>query len=61
MPKDMRTYIRQLEEQRPDDLVTVRQGVDPKFGVTAVIQKLEEEAAFRWSSSSGSRAPTCPW
>jgi len=46
MPKDMRTYIRQLEEQRPDDLVTVREEVDPKFGVTAIIQKLEEEGRF---------------
>jgi 2,5-furandicarboxylate decarboxylase 1 len=46
MPKDMRTYIRQLEEQRPDDLVTVRQEVHPKFGVTAIIQKLEEEGRF---------------
>src|ERR1051325_10286678 len=46
MPKDMRTYIRQLEEQRPDDLLTVREEVDPQFGVTAIAQKLEEEGRF---------------
>jgi len=46
MAKDMRTYIRQLEEQRPDDLLTVRREVDPKFGVTAIIQKLEQEGRF---------------
>src|SRR5918911_1266786 len=44
--KDMRTYIRQLEERRPEDLVTVRQEVDPRFGVTAIAQKLEEEGRF---------------
>jgi 2,5-furandicarboxylate decarboxylase 1 len=44
--KDMRTYIRQLEERRPDDLVTVREEVDPQFGVTAIAQKLEEEGRY---------------
>src|SRR5215475_860944 len=60
MPKDMRTYIRQLEEQRPDDLVTVRQEVDPQFGVTAIIQKLEEEGRFPvvfFERVKGSRLP----
>jgi 2,5-furandicarboxylate decarboxylase 1 len=60
MPKDMRTFIRQLEEQRPEDLVTVRQEVDPKFGVTAIAQKLEQEGRFPvifFEKVRGSRLP----
>src|ERR687883_969461 len=58
--KDMRTYIRQLEERRPEDLVTVREEVDPQFGVTAIIQKLEEEGRFPvvfFERVKGSRLP----
>ena len=30
MPKDMRTYIRQLEEQRPDVIRRLPEGAEPR-------------------------------
>ncbi len=60
MAKDMRTYIRQLEERRPEDLLTIREEVDPRFGVTAIAQKLEEEGRFPvlfFERVKGSRLP----
>ena len=41
MPKDLRTFIDQLAEKRPDDIVRVDKEVDPKHELTAVVEKLE--------------------
>lgn len=43
MAKDLRTYLDELVASRPDDLLVWDEEVDPRFGVTAVIERLENE------------------
>ena len=35
-PKDLRTFIEEVVERYPDEIKTVDEAVDPRFGVTAV-------------------------
>ncbi len=46
MPKDLRTFIEELAEKRPDDLVRVEREVDPVHELTAVVEKLERSGKF---------------
>ena len=46
MPKDLRTYLRQLVEHRPDELKVVSQEVDPEFGATALVHKIWKDTSF---------------
>ena len=46
MPKDLRTFIEEVAEKRPDDLVRVEREVDPKHELTAVVEKLERAGEF---------------
>lgn len=41
MAKDLRTWIEEIKRVAPEELVTVRIPVDPKWEVTAVVQLLE--------------------
>ncbi|HEX4803524.1 MAG TPA: UbiD family decarboxylase, partial [Myxococcaceae bacterium] len=43
MAKDLRTYVDELVAVRPDDLLVWDEEIDPRFGVTAVIERLENE------------------
>jgi len=44
--KDLRTFIRQVEEQFPGDLIRVRREVSPDLEMTAVLRKLQDEGRF---------------
>src|ERR1051326_7618247 len=46
MSKDLRTFIRQVQEQFPDDFVHVRREVDPNLELTAVLRKLQDEGRY---------------
>lgn len=46
MPKDLRTYIADLERALPDDFVRVAREISPEFEVTAVLQHLEDVGRF---------------
>ena len=46
MPKDLRSFIAEVAERRPDDLKTIEEEVDPQFGITAVAAKLERRGEF---------------
>lgn len=46
MPKDLRSYLLDLERLVPDQLVRVDREIDPDFEVTAVLQHLENEGRF---------------
>ena len=76
MPKDLRTYLDELLEKRPKDVVVVDKEVDPRYEASAIVEKFEREnkfplvffknikaRKFRWSSISA--RPTngwpCPW
>ena len=43
MAKDLRTFITELEDRLPQDLVRVDREIDPEFEMTAVLQKLETQ------------------
>lgn len=46
MSKDLRTFLDELAEKRPDDLLVVTREVDPVFELTGVIAKLEQAGQF---------------
>ena len=46
MPKDLRTYLDQLAAAAPEDIYVVDREVDPRFELTGVVAKLEEEQRF---------------
>jgi 2,5-furandicarboxylate decarboxylase 1 len=43
MPKDLRTYLKDIEKYGGDELVRVKKQVDPKFEATTLLRKLELE------------------
>ncbi|MEA2642954.1 MAG: 2,5-furandicarboxylate decarboxylase 1 [Chloroflexota bacterium] len=46
MPKDLRSFVDELAERRPDELKMVSEPVDPRFGMTAVAAALERRGQF---------------
>ncbi len=46
MAKDLRSFLEKVQKEMPEELITIRKEVDPKFEITAIQQKLEDEN--RW-------------
>ncbi len=46
MAKDLRTYLSELLAKRPEDVLVVDREVDPRFEVSAIVEKLEREEQF---------------
>jgi 2,5-furandicarboxylate decarboxylase 1 len=46
MPKDLRTFVDEVVARYPDDIKTVDQEVDARFGVTAVAARFERQGKF---------------
>lgn len=46
MAKDLRTYIKELLKNRPDDVKVVTKEVDPVFEVTAILEKLQKQGKY---------------
>ncbi|HHW02319.1 MAG TPA: UbiD family decarboxylase [Thermoanaerobacterales bacterium] len=46
MSKDLRSFLKDLERQMPEDIVRVKREVDPKFEITAIQQHLENQDKF---------------
>src|SRR5215211_2169176 len=46
VPKDLRSFVDELVERRPDELKMVTEEVDPRFGLTAVAAKFERLGQF---------------
>ena len=60
MAKDLRTYLDKLVATRPEDLLVWDEEVDPRYGVTAVIERLESEGknpAVLFTKVRGSQVP----
>jgi 2,5-furandicarboxylate decarboxylase 1 len=58
--KDLRTYLQDLVEHRPGDLLIWEEEVDPRFGPTSVIERLEREGknpAVLFTRVRGSEMP----
>ncbi|MGH7775322.1 MAG: UbiD family decarboxylase [Candidatus Binatia bacterium] len=46
MPKDLRTYIEQLSQSRPNHIKVVDQEVDRKWEISALIEKLRKDSRY---------------
>jgi len=46
VPKDLRSFLVELQERRPDDIKLIDDEVDPEFGIHAVAAKLERRGEF---------------
>ncbi|RKL62862.1 UbiD family decarboxylase [Thermoanaerobacteraceae bacterium SP2] len=46
MSKDLRSFLKDLERQMPEDIVRVKREIDPKFEITAIQQHLENQDKF---------------
>jgi len=46
MPKDLRSYLDELLEKRPRDVVVVDREVDPRYEACAIVEKFERENKF---------------
>jgi 2,5-furandicarboxylate decarboxylase 1 len=46
MAKDLRSYLDQLLEQRPKDVVIVEKEVDPRYEASAIVEKFEKQNKF---------------
>jgi 2,5-furandicarboxylate decarboxylase 1 len=60
VPKNLRTFIGEVAEAWPDELVSVSKEVDPKFGVTGLVARLEQDGRFPavlFKNVTGSKIP----
>jgi len=46
MRKDLRSYLDELLERRPEDVVIVEREIDPLYEASAIVEKLEKENKF---------------
>ncbi|MDP7385410.1 MAG: UbiD family decarboxylase, partial [Nitrospinota bacterium] len=57
---DLRGFIEYLEEKHPDQVIRIKKEVDPRFGVTGIIDRLERENQFPlviFENVKGSKIP----
>ncbi len=60
MPKDFRSYLDELLEKRPKDVVVVDKEVDPLYEASAIVEKFERENEFPlvfFKNIKGSKIP----
>lgn len=60
MPKDLRHFLGELEKRMPEEYLRVERPVDPKFELSAVLRKLQDEnryPAVWFSKVNGSAFP----
>ncbi|MBI2089820.1 MAG: UbiD family decarboxylase [Deltaproteobacteria bacterium] len=46
MGKDLRTYLEELGQKHPQEIMVVDREVDPKFEASGVVEKLEQREKF---------------
>jgi 2,5-furandicarboxylate decarboxylase 1 len=57
MPKDMRTFINEVLEKRPGEILEVEQEVDPKFEITGIATKAGGGHRFAFGTPPGGVLP----
>ncbi|HET9917571.1 MAG TPA: hypothetical protein VFQ89_10710, partial [Candidatus Binatia bacterium] len=45
-PPDLRGFIAYLEAEHPEEIVRISKEVDPKFGVSGILERLERDGRF---------------
>ena len=61
MSKDLRSYLDELLEKRPKDVVVVDREVDPRYEACAIVEKFERENKFPWFSSRTLKVQRSHW
>ena len=46
MSQDLRSFIEKVRQESPEDVLTISKEVDPRFEITALVVKLEQERRF---------------
>lgn len=46
MTKDLRSFLEQMRQERPDDIKTISKEIDPRFEITAIQQHLEDNGEY---------------
>ncbi len=46
MPKDLRSFIAQLEKQSPEDIVRISKSISPRYEISALLTHLENQKRF---------------
>ncbi|GAA4738143.1 UbiD family decarboxylase [Nocardioides endophyticus] len=46
MPKDLRTFIEQVQQSNPTSFLTTKKEVDPRYELTGVLRKFQEQGQF---------------
>ncbi len=60
MTTDLRGFIEFLEERHPEEVIRIKKEVDPRFGVTGIIDRLEKDGRFPlviFENVKGSKIP----
>jgi UbiD family decarboxylase len=60
MPKDFRSYLDELLEKRPKDVVVVDKEVDPRYEASGIVEKFERKNEFPlvfFKNIKGSKIP----
>ena len=45
-PADLRGFIEKVRQEFPEEVLTIAKEVDPRFEITALVAKLEQERRF---------------
>src|SRR5688572_23198971 len=46
MPKDLRSFIAELEAKSPEDIARVTKSISPRYEITALLTRLEKSKRF---------------
>ena len=46
MPKDLRSFIADLESKYPEEVARVRKPISPRYEITALLTQLEKQKRF---------------
>ena len=46
MSKDLRSFLKQIEEREPNEVLHIKDRISPKWEVTAVMQMLENQSRY---------------
>ena len=44
---DLRGFIEYLDKEHPEEIIRISKEVDPKYGVSGILHRLEKEGTFK--------------
>jgi 3-polyprenyl-4-hydroxybenzoate decarboxylase len=61
MPKDLRSFIAELEAKFPEEIARVAKSISPRYEITALLTQLEKSKRFPCSTAKTSKAAKRRW